>query len=250
METQAKKWWILGGGVWLVGEMFLRFPQQIFWWIALEIILVIWFSLPFAKKSRRQQIQSLVFPLLFQVYLFAFVVLQTEIWLIHLLLLLNGCLVGRYFYLVNKALAEENLKYEYIGNFVLFGNLLLFFFAASAWLGLQSFLGMAVWRLAISAAISVGAIVYSVLWALGIDWKRVAPFIFLLSLSLVEIFWALTFWPLNYAASGLVLTICFYVAIGLVKHYLLDTLDKGVIKMYLGVSGVAILLILFTARWL
>jgi hypothetical protein len=69
-------------------------------------------------------------------------------------------------------------------------------------------------------------------------------------LILVELFWSISFLPFNYNITGLILAVCYYVIIGLVKNHLLGKLDAAKVKMYLILGGVSLFLIMLTARWM
>ena len=67
---------------------------------------------------------------------------------------------------------------------------------------------------------------------------------------LIEIAWSLSFWPLSYYILGLVMAIFYYIIIGIVRFYLLNELDRKIIKLYLVFGFLGITLVLLTARWL
>jgi len=62
--------------------------------------------------------------------------------------------------------------------------------------------------------------------------------------------WSVSFLTLSYYVLGLIVAICYYVLIGLVKAYLLDNLSAKTVKWYLIFGFLALILVLLTARWI
>lgn len=151
-----------------------------------------------------------------------------------------------YYYLV-RPIAYEPFSIENISSY---GNFLTFFLFASAIYGLQSFLNTPVWILMLFMLLIVLLVIYQIVWANKINVKKAAYYILLTGLILIELFWSISFLPLNYNAAGLILAICYYVIIGLLRHYLLDKLDKNKVKLYLAVGTISLVAILFTSRWM
>lgn len=137
-----------------------------------------------------------------------------------------------------------------IENISSYGNFLIFFLISAAIFGLKSFLNAPVWIL-IAALLAVsGLITYQMIWANAVDIKKGAIFIFINSLILTELSWAAFFLPINHHVAGLSLAICYYILIGLVRHFLIEKLDVKKAKLYLGFGLSGLFIILITARWL
>ncbi len=154
-------------------------------------------------------------------------------------------LLSNYYLIQTKS--YKNLSLENISSY---GNLLTFFFISSVVYDLQSFLDMPVWPLAVIIAVAAALIIYQTVWANGIEKKITIIYVLIGSLILVELAWAISFLPLDFNATGLILTICYYMLIGLVRHHLLDNLKKNIVKLYLALGFGSILLILLTTRWM
>jgi len=151
-----------------------------------------------------------------------------------------------YYYLVLPA-SYEAFSIENISSY---GNFLTFFLAAATIYGLQSFLNTSIWLLMVIMLVVTGLIAYQVIWTNKIDLSQGLPYIFISCLIIAELFWSISFLPLNHNISGLALAICYYMLIGLVRHFLLDKLDKKKIKLYLGFGFTSLIVLLFTARWM
>ncbi|MBU1684290.1 hypothetical protein KKC56_02385, partial [Patescibacteria group bacterium] len=130
------------------------------------------------------------------------------------------------------------------------GNFLTFFFTSSVIYGLQSFIHAPIWMLMIIITPIIFLMTYNILWINEINNKENFIFILINYLILAEITWSLSFLPLNYHIIALILSICYYVLVNLLKLYLKNILTYKTIKLYL-ISGCAgIILILLTAQWL
>lgn len=151
-----------------------------------------------------------------------------------------------YYYLV-RPVSYEVFSIENISSY---GNFLFFFLASAAIFGLQSFLNVKNWLLMIIMLVVILLAVYQNIWANKIDLKKSAIYLFVCCLVLIEVFWSISFLPINYNVAGLALAICYYILSGLVKYHLLGILDKNKIKLYLGFGLSGIFIILLTAKWL
>ncbi len=151
-----------------------------------------------------------------------------------------------YYYLARPA-AYTAFSIENISSY---GNFLTFFLISAAIFGLKSFLNISVWILIIALLIASSLITYQIIWANAINIRKGAIFIFINSLILIELFWAAFFLPINHHVAGLSMAICYYILIGLVRHFLIEKLDAKKVKLYLGFGLTSLFIILITARWL
>jgi hypothetical protein len=115
--------------------------------------------------------------------------------------------------------------------------------------GLQSFLNISVWLLLAIFAGMTFLVLYEVMATNEIDLSKGYLYIFIFTLILIEITVGVYFLPLNYNIIGLIVAICYYVLIGLLKFHLKQRLTKQAVKTYLfsGLAGAFI--ILLTAQW-
>jgi hypothetical protein len=170
---------------------------------------------------------------------------------VQLLFLLN--LFFQYFYfrtVYNYLIRSEDYQNYSLENISSYGNFLGIYFMSSAIYGLQSFLNTPVWQVMLAMLLVVGLAIYQVFWTNGIVFKNGFLYILTLCLILIEIAWAATFLPSSFYILGLLFSICYYMLIGITRFYLLEKLDKRIIKLYLIYGFSSILLVLLTARWM
>ena len=92
-------------------------------------------------------------------------------------------------------------------------------------------------------------VIYEALWENKINFREAFVFIIIGSLILLEMAWSISFLPLNFNIIGLILAICYYMITGFIKYYLLDNLNKKIVKSYLLIGFGSIFILLLTARW-
>jgi len=98
--------------------------------------------------------------------------------------------------------------------------------------------------------ILVLVISYQASWINKIPINKAFIFIMFIGLVMLEVGWSISFLPLNYKATGLILAICYYILSGITWIFVNGTLDKRALKLYLSFGFIGIFLILLTARWL
>ncbi len=129
-------------------------------------------------------------------------------------------------------------------------NFVTFFLLASVIYGLQSFLNFSVLLLSFIVLVIGFLLIYQIIWANKIGFKKGLIYILIGCLIIVELAWSISFLPFNYIATGLILAICYYILVNLIKNYLLDELDSKKVRTYLLIGLIGIILVLFTSRWL
>jgi hypothetical protein len=185
-----------------------------------------------------------IFPLLFSSAVAVYSLLLTNHYLIQFLFALDFFII--LYYLKNIYRGEQK---EFLENISSYGNFLAIFFIFSALYGLRAFLNTPVWILILSAAAVIILIIYQIFWAVKLLSARSLVYIFLACLIIIQLSWALYFLPFNHNTLGLILAICYYMIIGLLKSSLGGKLTARVLKLYLfsGFSGITLLLL--TAKW-
>ncbi|MDO9399199.1 MAG: hypothetical protein Q7T79_00715 [bacterium] len=236
-------------------EIFFGYPKMIY--IILVLInLIIFFTvwrLTKASKIDKQWWNFLILPALMSSMVIAYSIFLNNNNKILIQLLFIASIIFLYFYLYcvyYYLIRPQSYKTFSIENISSYGNLLTFFLTASTIYGLQSFLNLPIWILEIIMSVIIFLIVYQIIWANKIDFKKGLPYILVCCLILIEFSWSISFLPFNYNIAGLILTIGYYILASLMKDHLLDKLNKKAIKIYLSIGLISLLLILFTAQWL
>ena len=236
----------------LLQEMYFFYPRLIYLTAVLAILLIFFAVWQFggASKIDSQWWNYLILPAIMTLAVMAYSVFISHKLIIQLLFISNLVFLylylrHLYYYLFNP-LAYEAFSLENISSYV---NWLIFFLLAATLYGLESFLNLSIFWLALIIISAAALLVYQIIWVNKIELMVGLPYILLSCLILVELFWSISFLPFNYNIAGLSLAICYYVIIGLVKNHLFNKLDAAKVKMYLILGSASLFLVLLTARW-
>lgn len=232
-------------------ELFFFYPK-FFYLVLILVNLLILFSLKKITGKRlgdRDFWNLSILPILFSTSLIIYSALLTNRFFVQFLFIIN--LFFTYYYLKNvysRSDETDNSK-AFLENIYAYGNFLILFFASASAYGLKSFLNISIWLLILVMAGIILLTIYGSLWANKITIRTGGIYIFIVCLALIQLAWAIYFLPLSYNTLGLILAICYYILMGLVKSHLKDNLNKKVIKLYLIFGLLSMALILLTARW-
>lgn len=234
-------------------QLYFFNPKMIYFSV-IAIELVLFFTAwQFTAASRKEEKwwNYFILPALFTLNLVVFSVLIPNKFFIQVLFFFNLIFLylylrSIYYYLMEHSKYKENS----MQNFASYANFLSVYFLASAMFGLQAFLNASVWILMSLFLVEMLLIVYQAFWANKIDIRMGFFYIVLSGLIILEIAWSVSFLTLSYYILGLIVVICYYLMIGLVRFYLLGTLNSTQIKHYLLLGFSSILFVLLTARWL
>jgi len=80
--------------------------------------------------------------------------------------------------------------------------------------------------------------------------KIVLVYSFLLGLSMMEISWAMNFWPFGYLTTGVIALILYYVLWSIVQSYFLSILSQRRTIINLLFFSFLILIVLLTSKWI
>lgn len=230
------------------------FNHKMIYFSVIAIQLLLFFTVwQFTAVSRKEEKwwNYFLLPSLFCLNLSAFSILVPNIFFVQVLLIFNLVFLylylrSIYYYLMEHSKYKENS----MQNFSSYANFLSIYFVASAMYGLQSFLNASVWLLMSVLLIEVMLVIYQVMWSNKIDIRMGFFYIVLSGLVILEVSWAVSFLTLSYYILGLIVAISYYLLIGLVRFYLLGTLNATQIKHYMILGFSSILFVLLTARWL
>lgn len=150
-----------------------------------------------------------------------------------------------YVYLVNFNLRQH----DGLENFSSYGNFLAFYALSSSLYGIRSFLNFPVWPLMIIFLIAAVLLVYQNFWINGAKFKMNSFYTLIIALVLTELAWSITFLTLSFYILGLIISVCYYILVGITRFYLKNDLDNKVIKWYLIFGLLSIFVVLLSARW-
>lgn len=232
-------------------EAFYFNPQFIYAGLFLSNLLIIYAVRDLAKLwSIKNWWDYCILPIFFITNLAIYSSLLVSSALIQALFVINFLFIFYYLKNIYFYFAQKN-KYRYIiQNLSSYGNFLIVFFLAATIFGLQSFLGVSLWILMTIFTVIMLILVYEVLITNEIKVKPKLHFVFILTLLMTEFACAVYFLPFNYNVLGLIVAICYYISIGILKFHLKDSLTSKTIKLYLTAGIGSIIVVLLTTQWL
>ncbi len=87
------------------------------------------------------------------------------------------------------------------------------------------------------------------LWVSTIRIRETWMYIAIVVATIAEVIFVTRFLPVSIFVSASITTIAYYAIVGIVRNYLLDIFETKVLRRYTLVSGILLLIILFTAKW-
>ncbi len=234
----------------LLGLVFVYYPKYLIFNVVTVVLLVffVFFKLRYKNK---EWYYFLIFPLVFQFCLYAYISIQINEMFVKFLLLCGFVVLYYYFRIsIDYFLQPDRFNRVVFINIVSFGHLLSFYFLSASVFGFQSFLNTSIWQLIMFVILFLFFIILNIFWAYKINLISSIIFVLVGCVVLTEVIWSLSFLPISYYAQGLIASIIFYIIIGITKYNLLGKINRKIIKFYLTLGLFCIGLILFTSRWL
>ena len=204
-----------------------------------------------------------ILPIIFNTALICFSLLIVSKLMIQVLFILNTLFI--YWHLIaredfyTKKTSETLLNLK---NTTLYGNFLAFFFSSSVIYALYTHLSVSLIWVALMFSATIGMLLFNIInsyieintinkqYIRLNDYTSITELICINGLALFEICLVLTFLPFSYVTLGLLSSLCYYVLIGILEHFLKDNLNKRGVKLYLGVGVLGVILTVITTRWM
>lgn len=136
---------------------------------------------------------------------------------------------------------------EYLSLFL---NLLTVFFLSAVGFGLILLVQISLGIVSLFALFCFVFVVYGTFWVSKAHESKIKPYTLGGSILMTELFIAISFLPTSYFTSAALMTVLFYLFIGLTRAHVLRTLSTPIIKHYLITSSVLLLAILLSSQWL
>lgn len=236
-------------------EIFLINHQLLYGVVAvvnLAMILTVW-RMTNSSSVNKEWWNFSIMPVVFysSVVMYTTLLRLEDTFLIQSLYLISTVIIYFYFrFSYYYLLRPVAYKVSSVENLSSYANFLSFYFITASLYGFQAFLKMSSWVLLLCLATACILMIYQLFWASKISFKAGATYLFIISACLLELAWALSFWPLNYHVVGLSLAIGYYILANLARLALLGQIDKRKIKYNLWFAGISLALLWLTARWL
>jgi hypothetical protein len=244
---------VTAGFIFVSSEMFFIWPHLIYVSFIFGVLIFFFTCRQFLLASQKKEKWWNLFllPFLFWCGTVALAVILPSRFLVQFLFLVNMFFVLFYFRTLYYYLLEpKRYQMNSLANFSAYGNFLAFYFLSSALYGFQILLGVRIWPLMLILLLVVILITSQVFWANRLNRRVGFVYILLLSISLVELAWSASFTSLSFYILGLILAVCYYILIGLIRFYLLGRLTRQTIKLYLIFGLGSIFFVLLTAKWI
>lgn len=237
----------------LLLELFFFYPKMFYVVIVIMVLLFMFVIRQFIKAGLRKENwwNFAILPSLFFLCTITLSLIIPNTAVIQILFFIN--IIFQYFYfriIFYYLIHESKYKKGSLENISSYGNFLIYYYLASSIFGLHVYLGVKIWLLMLFLLIATALIIYQVLWVNRIEIQRGILYILLMCLCLIQIAWSASFLTLSFYILGLILAICYYILIGLVRFYLIGNLNKSLIKIYLLFGLSSIILVLLTSNWL
>ncbi len=128
-------------------------------------------------------------------------------------------------------------------------HLLTIFMMSVVGFGSRLFLQTPIWRLSTLFFLAALFIVYSTLWVSKVDAAAAKPYALCGALLSTELFAAILFLPSGMYTSAALITLFFYLFLGLSRAHVLNRLSVQVLRRYLSIASIWFFAIILTAIW-
>ncbi len=245
-------------------ELMIIKPE--FFWRILEILIAIvtlasLYASGFLSQRRIKQLTYLILPIFYTLGSLSLFVLAQKSITQHLFLIgvsfflglalhntatLNHCRFHAHKEVMMQSASEQRHRVVLAVNQAIV--ILACFFIFSSLFGIIYLLSFPIWQ-----ALSIAVIVLFLITFQFLDElfpvRRSLVYAAITALTLIQIFWSLTFWPTNYIANAIVIITSLYIILGILEKYAQGLLTKRLIRIYLIIVFVAVGAVLSTTQW-
>ena len=238
---------------WIGGLEYVRLNKTWAWWfLGLAVVLLFLTIFDFTKKTfNRRFFNFLITPLIFSISVFGSLLFVFVDLYYHLIVLGSGIFIYlfleqilNYFYF---AVRYQPYTLEY---FSFYWNMLAVMAFSSCLFGFYILYQFNVYLLAGIYLALIFLVTKEIFWVNKIEWNKYALFCVAIPLIMFELFVVFSYLPSSYYVNAIILTVIYYVLIGLSKLFLQEKLNSKNLLSHLIVGGVSMLVVLFTAQWI
>lgn len=246
------------------------YPRVIYLVSVCITALTIFFIYRCGKKMRVSNFSLIVSGVLFVVVHHVMFLFLEGVWFIHGFIILTSGIFFMFLYSIYERFifqkkgqsfienegtarrAEGTSSYA-LENIIGYFNLLVFFLLTSDVLYIDLNTNQKFMWLLLLFIVSSFFLSYSSFAILNIHFKKITVlYLGVLLLAVVEIFWVISFLPISVYSKGVLVTLAYYVVLGLSRHYLIfgeAELTTRVVRRYLIITSVGVVLVFLTSRW-
>lgn len=128
-------------------------------------------------------------------------------------------------------------------------NVVSVYFFTTGLFAARLFLGLPLWLTVPLFAGAILIMIFTTLWICKIDKERLKTNTLGGTVLFVELFIVFTLLPSGFFPNAALLTLIFYLFLGIVRANLLGKLNKAILKRYLLAAVVLAVIVVWTARW-
>ena len=233
--------------------VFLVFPPLIYGVGIIMVLLTLFCIFDYTKENQEHRFALCVSSVLFYVAHFLLLLFLEGKWMTHSFIMLISFTLFIFLYSIYDRHTENQLKLNYaLENIIGYLNLIIFFFATIDILYLdlnisQKFIFFVFLLSLITVFLTYSSL--SMFHALSI---KTWLYLSVITLIVMEMFWTAAFLPVSVYAKSVLLTLVYYVVLGISRHYLIfgiEEVSKKVVLRYITISLSGSLIVLLTTRW-
>jgi len=232
-------------------EWFISHPGFIYIALGLFVVLNLATAYFLGRKQQSDWWKFALLPGLANIVTTSYMVILTNDLLLQiliLLLLIFNYIYWRYvFYYLHRQAQYQPFSLENISFYISF---IIIFLLGSLTYGLRSLLSLSVLGLSIVIFVFLSTTVLQVFWISKLNWKKNLAYLVVIILVLMEMFYMLSFLPLDHNLLGFVWATIYYVIISIVSDKLKDRLTNQKVKYLLLLTGFSWLVLFLSARWI
>lgn len=203
------------------------------------------------KKIELKEIWQFLIPPVFLVatsYIFIFFiegVLYTQLFIFFVVFLYGNFIENTFLYLY------QPVKYQpyALENISAYVNLASMFFMGASFHSSIIFLNTSGAMSSLFIFIFTMVMVIQMIWINKIVLRGNYLIVVIIALLVTEIFWSTVFLPSSYLVNGLIMALSYYFLVGILRYWLLNSLDRKVFKRYIIISLSIFIVIALSARW-
>ncbi len=226
-------------------------PAIIFWFIIFSAIIVSFgIMVIIGERNPRSFFLFLATPLFLVLGQFIFVLFLEGKLLRHIIAIIPTMILG--IFLENTYVHfQKKEKYEQhsMGNILSFLSLIILYLFAASLFGFIVYLNVSLWIATFIIMFVAFIVTEQVMYFHEVSFQKSWPYLVITSLVAGEFFWVINFLPSSLYVNAFILTVLYYLMIGVSRNHLLGILNRSVFLRYFFISIFSLLVVLITAKW-
>lgn len=237
---------------WIAAMELMRSSRNWWWLIIICLIVYIFLVLGFVCRLNfnKNFWHFLILPLLTTTAAWLCLIFFADTLYFHLVSVGVGLLL---YFLINQYYLYFYVPFKYqpysLESLSLYVSILAALFFSIACFGSLILLQIPTYWIALAMLVFFFLLTYQYFWINKYSWSKSWLFILVIVLLIVELFAVTAYLPTGYYVNSLILTVVYYLTLGISKQSLSENLSKKKISGFLIVGGLCLLLVLISARW-